>query len=89
MGFSDAALALSSGVFALTAVSLALPSLETLDANHDGVVSRSEAAALPALEAAFDRLDHDGNGVLDAPELEAATRAATIPRSEDEDDSGG
>lgn len=39
------------------------------DQNGDGQISRSEAATVPELEAAFDRLDTDRNGSLNAEEF--------------------
>ena len=39
-----------------------------LDANQDGVIDRSEAAAHPRLAARFDELDKNGDGKLDASE---------------------
>ncbi|WP_310564126.1 EF-hand domain-containing protein [Hydrogenophaga sp.] len=40
-----------------------------VDRNGDGQISRSEAATVPELEAAFDRLDTDRNGSLNAEEF--------------------
>ena len=39
-----------------------------LDADHDGAVSKGEAAASAELSAAFAGLDADGNGSLDSTE---------------------
>ena len=39
------------------------------DQNGDGQISRSEAATVPGLEAAFDQLDTDRNGGLSAEEF--------------------
>ena len=44
------------------------------DQNGDGQVSRSEAATVPGLEAAFDRLDTDGSGGLSPEEFEQGSR---------------
>jgi Ca2+-binding EF-hand superfamily protein len=41
------------------------------DADHDGVVSRSEAQASASLRIFFDRLDSDRNGVISADEMES------------------
>ena len=40
-----------------------------LDANGDGVISKSEASADPTLSAKFDKLDADKNGSLSTTEL--------------------
>ncbi|WP_028918175.1 EF-hand domain-containing protein [Pseudoxanthomonas sp. J35] len=42
---------------------------KALDANGDGVVDRSEAAAFPRLAARFDELDRDQDGKLQTGEL--------------------
>ena len=41
----------------------------TLDANKDGVIDRSEAAAHPMLAEKFDRMDRNGDGRLERSEL--------------------
>ena len=43
--------------------------LEILDKDRDGFVSREEAAAVPDLLEAFERLDRNRDGRLDAREL--------------------
>lgn len=43
------------------------------DQNGDGQLSRSEAASVPRLEAAFDRLDSDRNGSLSPDEFDRGT----------------
>ena len=40
------------------------------DANNDGKVTKEEAQVDPALAAAFDRYDHNHDGVLDSKEFE-------------------
>lgn len=42
-----------------------------LDANQDGMIDRSEAAARPRLASAFDTLDINGDGKLERAELRA------------------
>lgn len=44
------------------------------DRNGDGQVTRSEAATVPGLDAAFDRLDADGSGGLSPEEFEQGAR---------------
>lgn len=44
---------------------------DILDVNKDGVIDREEAAALPALEAAYDEVDTAGNGVITPEEFSA------------------
>src|SRR5258706_5474366 len=43
--------------------------LELLDKDGDGKVSRAEAAGVPDLLKIFDKLDRNGDGMLDAGEL--------------------
>ena len=43
------------------------------DQNGDGLISRSEAASVQGLEAAFDRLDSDRNGSLSLDEFDRGT----------------
>ena len=45
-----------------------------LDANGDGIISKSEASADPTLSAKFDKLDTDKNGSLSATELAAKVK---------------
>lgn len=47
-------------------------SLQTLDKNGDGSISRDEAAANPRLSESFDRIDTNKDGALSADELRAA-----------------
>ncbi len=49
----------------------AKPARATLDANQDGFVDRSEAAAMPRLAERFDQLDVDQDGRLSSAELPA------------------
>ena len=44
------------------------------DQNGDGQISRNEAATVPGLEAAFDKLDADGSGNLSAEEFAQGTK---------------
>ncbi|MBA2239281.1 MAG: EF-hand domain-containing protein [Lysobacter sp.] len=46
--------------------------MQYMDANKDGAIDRSEAAAHPRMSAMFDRLDRNGDGRLDASERPAA-----------------
>ncbi|MDQ3288468.1 MAG: EF-hand domain-containing protein [Pseudomonadota bacterium] len=46
--------------------------LEKMDANKDGAIDRTEAAAHPRMSALFDRLDRNGDGRLDASEVPRA-----------------
>jgi Ca2+-binding EF-hand superfamily protein len=47
----------------------------TLDTNHDGKISRSEARADPELSADFDMLDLNHDGYLSPEEFQAWSRA--------------
>lgn len=49
----------------------ARPARATLDANQDGFVDRSEAAAMPRLAERFDQIDADKDGRLSSAELPA------------------
>lgn len=46
-----------------------------LDTDGDGVLSREEAAAHPALGSVFDQADSDGDGKLTADEYRAYTES--------------
>jgi len=48
---------------------------ERADANHDGKLSREEAAALPAVAEKFAQLDKDKDGFLSADEFETGVTA--------------
>ena len=50
----------------------------TLDSNHDGKISRSEARADPELDADFDMLDVNHDGFLSPQEFQAWPRALKI-----------
>lgn len=50
--------------------------LEQLDRDRDGIISRQEAACMAPLQDAFPRLDSNHDGVLDELELK---RAAVTP----------
>lgn len=75
------ALALLVGVFALpTAFSEGLAQspqeyLQKMDSDHDGRVSRGEYIAYMGRN--FDRIDTDGNGVLEGDELPPGARPVT------------
>ena len=42
------------------------------DANHDGKLTRDEAARIPAIAEKFDQLDKDKDGLLSLDEVKAA-----------------
>ena len=70
---ATALLAITTGTALAQAVSSTAPAApvaerKPLDANQDGVIDRSEAAAHPRLAARFDELDKNGDGKLDASE---------------------
>jgi Ca2+-binding EF-hand superfamily protein len=46
--------------------------MKKLDANKDGLVSKQEAAKMPAIASVFDRADVNRDGNLDANEFTAA-----------------
>lgn len=48
--------------------------MELLDKDHDGHVSRAEAAGVPTLAKDFDRFDRNRDGRLDRGELDAAEK---------------
>ena len=45
------------------------PTFHSLDANSDGMISKSEAEGVPDLVKAFNRLDKNRNGKLDRTEF--------------------
>ncbi len=49
------------------------------DVNHDGAITRQEAASFAALEQAFDDIDENGNGLIER--LEYVRMAQTGSRS--------
>jgi hypothetical protein len=49
--------------------------MELLDKDHDGFVSRTEAAGVPPLIKVFDQFDRNRDGKLDRGELEEAEKA--------------
>jgi hypothetical protein len=49
--------------------------MELLDKDHDGFVSRAEAAGVPPLIKVFDKFDRNRDGKLDRLELEEAEKA--------------
>jgi Ca2+-binding EF-hand superfamily protein len=44
------------------------------DTNHDGKLSKEEAAKVPAIAAKFDQLDKDKKGYLTAEDFSAASK---------------
>jgi Ca2+-binding EF-hand superfamily protein len=64
-----AAIAIAAGAVAAQGASQDKRHHARIDANGDGVVDRSEAAAHPRLAQRFDQLDRNGDGRLDATEL--------------------
>lgn len=50
---------------------------ERLDTNHDGKLSKAEAAALPALATRFDELDTDHDGAVSMSEF---AKGASAPQ---------
>jgi len=59
------------------------PTLQALDKNHDGKVTREEASAAPDLARDFARLDKNHDGKLDAAEFAGYMGGAPMsgPRS--------
>ncbi len=61
--------------------------INQLDLNHDGQISRAEAAGYPKLAKGFSRLDKNKDGVLSSNEIAAfndtskARRAAKAPKA--------
>jgi Ca2+-binding EF-hand superfamily protein len=61
--------------------------INQLDLNHDGQISKVEAAGYPKLSKGFKRLDKNKDGVLSSDELAAfndttkARRAAKAPKA--------
>jgi Ca2+-binding EF-hand superfamily protein len=52
----------------------ALQKLKAADANGDGMLSREEAADMPRLSKAFDRIDANQDGLISREELRAAAK---------------
>jgi EF hand len=73
----SAALAFSLPAFSQTAApaSDAAAAFKKADANSDGKLSKTEAAALPAIAARFDELDADKDTFLTMAEFSAAMAA--------------
>ena len=57
--------ALPTARYARLAEASAQPTFEQLDLNHDGYVDRTEAAALPGLNAVLEAADRHARGRLD------------------------
>jgi Ca2+-binding EF-hand superfamily protein len=53
----------------------AKPSYDQFDTDHDGRISRQEAAASPTLSASFDQIDTNRDGYLSKQELSAWKKA--------------
>jgi hypothetical protein len=50
------------------------------DVNHDGAITRREAAAFAALERAFDDIDENGNGLIERVEYARMPQTGSRPR---------
>lgn len=62
-----------SMVFGLAGVAFAAgPAFEKVDTNHDGMISKAEAAKVEGLD--FKKADTNGDGHLSRAEYEAATK---------------
>jgi hypothetical protein len=65
------ALCLTGVAFAQQGGKSAAPPFDQVDANHDGMISRSEAAKVEGLD--FSKADTNQDGHLDRQEYDAAT----------------
>ena len=59
-----------------------LPSFTTLDANHDGYVSKTEAQSSQAVVAAWGSIDADQNGQLSSAEYAKAAGSSSTEEQE-------
>ena len=78
------AVVLAVGCAAAPAVAREAGLLKALDADHDGTVDLSEAAA--AANRAFDRLDRDHDGTLSGRELGGRLSARELAAADDDHD---
>lgn len=69
------------GLMALPAFALETTAIVAMDADADGMISFVELqAAMPDMtEETFMTIDVNGNGMLDADEVAAATAVGTLP----------
>ena len=73
--------AILAGAF-LTGAAFAADSsnYDTLDQNHDGVISEQEAASSPALKEAWSKVDANMDGKVDQAEFSAFELAEPAPQ---------
>ena len=79
-----AALGAGSALAATQAGGAHKPARTSLDANHDGVIDKAEAAAHPRLAERFADLDKNGDGKLSAEDYSwylDTRRFGTVPHS--------
>jgi hypothetical protein len=56
------------------------PDFQQADRNHDGLVDKSEAGAVPGLSANFERADANKDGKLDRDEFERGGQVIDAPK---------
>src|SRR2546423_10585384 len=61
------------------------PSFRDLDTNHDGAISKSEAAAQPQLAEKFDQADKNHDGKLNRAEYTAALGKSKVKHAAKQD----
>ena len=71
---SDAGKAPATDAAAKPATAAADAAFTKADTNHDGKLSKEEAARVPAIAAKFDQLDKDKKGYLTIDEFAAASK---------------